>query len=1007
MKFMTKKLILLITSLLLVALALSACGLNSMESNEVSDAARQEFINGLLNEEGVEILYAPLIVDEEGEQLYGKAPAGYSKVNKSKGGTTGLTNMYLVLKNKGYELYIDFETTDIAVVDLKTGFTYHSNPDRDPDTTLTASQQATIASPLSVEAYDSSGKRYSFNFYDNCLQDGSFYVLKTGDQSLRLIYTIGNDPDKELFPPVITKDTYDNTILKGLEDKYLDGVISEKDYLKYLDVLDDCYRYITPNPEDKSQALSAEDKERFAETFPHIDVMSMYISYDKVSTKQKGRVKTLMETIGFTAQDVKREMEKADYQGPERSVLYTIPVDLVLNENGLSVNMDSSLILGPTKQRLYTVNLYRGLGATKATYPNGYMIVPDGSGAVIPVKGNLKTDVFKGRVYGNDGSFDKKYDTDYSEQILAPYLVFDRGEFSTDATRYNGGGIIAIMEEGAGQASVVARPIQGNAYPVSSINYEVVYSERDYRTYSTSLAAVGTGSSQSGSGLLLSKDAVTGVYRIQYLFTEGGMTYPEYAAYLRNYFISKDLFPKEKLEETELPFFVDLIGCVDMNETVVGVPVKTKTPLTTYKQSLEILTKLKESGISNVVARYTYWANGGENNVIAKDLELLDCMGTKGELTSLVQFCNDNGMGFFPSVEFLHVTSTGNGFSKSQDAARRMNRSTATIVDRMNATGSLRNDLTEKILVSSKVSAEMAETYKASFEKVLGDNKNIALGNLGKELHSNYKTNEGVSRAWAEKDHVKVLQAFDGYDIAVSTGNFYTWKFASHIFGLSTGSSEYMTESSGIPFTQIMLHGYVNYSLEPLNQTGDYETALLLALETGSAFTFRWMGAEDSVFDYTEFYNYFSLNYTSTFDRAVEIYKEAAKVLNDVVNESITDHMTVDAFYALDHEGLIGWTEIPVPEGAEPGTLPTYEPALKRVACDGVFATVYGGKKVVLVNYNSNDVELNDRTVIKAKSYLVLTMNEYEKAITGTAYQEKPTPVPPVTDDVNDATQEG
>lgn len=1007
MRAMTKKLILLITSLLLVVLVLSACGLSAFESGDVSDAARQKFIEGLLNEDGVEILYAPLIVDEEGEPLYDEDPAGYTKVSKSKGSTTGLSDMYRVLQNDNYELYIDFKTTDIAVLDLETGFSYHSNPDRDPDTSLSASQQITIASPLSVEAYDSSGKRYSFNFYENCFEDGSFYVLKTGDDSIRLIYTIGNDPDKDLFPPVITKDTYDNVIMKGLEDKYFDGAISEDQYLKYLDILEDCYRYVTPNPEDKSQALSAEDKERFAQTFPHIDVMSMYISYDKVSIKQKGRVKTLMETIGFTAQDVKREMEKADYQGPERAVLYTIPVDLVLNENGLSVNLDSSLILGPTKQRLNTINLYRGMGATKATYPNGYMIVPDGSGALIPVKGNLTTDIFKGRVYGADGSFNKQYDTDYSEQILAPYLILDRGELPANSNHYNAGGIIAIMEEGAGLASVIARPIQGNTYPVSSINYEVVYSERDYRTYSTSLTTVGGGSEQSGSGLLLSKDDVTGVYRIQYLFTEGGISYPEYATYLRNYFTSKELFPEEKLSETELPFFVDLIGCVDMNETVAGVPVKTKTPLTTYKQSLEILTKLKDSGISNVVARYTYWANGGENNVVAKDLELLDCMGTKGELTSLVQYCNDNGMGFFPSVEFLSVTSTGNGFNKSQDAARRMNRSTATIVERMNAIGSLRTDLTEKILVSSKVAAEMSKTYKASFEKILENHNSIALGNLGKELHSNHKTNNGVSRAWAEKDHVKILQAFEGYDIAVSTGNFYTWNYASHIFGLSTGSSEYQMATSSIPFTQIMLHGYVNYSMDPLNQTGDYENALLLALETGSAFTFRWMGAEDSIFDYTEFYNYFSLKYTSTFDRAVEIYKEAASVLNDVVNEPITDHMAVDAFYALDHEGLIGWTEIPVPEDAEPGTLPTYEPALKRVACDGVFATVYGGKKVVLVNYNSDDMELNDRTVIKAKSYLVLTMNEYNKAITGTAYQEKPTPVPPVTDNVDDAKQEG
>lgn len=995
---MTKKLLVLITGVLLVAIALSSCGLDSVESNEVSDEARQAFIDKLLYEEDAEILYAPLIVDEEGENLYDTPPSGYSKVNKSKGGTTGLTDMYLLLRNENYELYMDFETTDIAVLDVKTGFAYHSNPGRDPDTTLANNQVPTVASPLAVEAYDASGKRYSFNFYSNCLEDGSFYVVKTGDDTIRLIYTIGNDPDKDLFPPVVTKDTYENVIVGGLDDAYLDGKIDEDQLNKYKDLLEDCYRYITPNPENKSQELKPEDKDRFKQTFPTIDVMSLYISYDKTSTKQKGRIKELMETIGFTVKDVKKEMEKADYQGPERSVLYTIPVDLVLKEDGLSVNLDTSLILGPTKQRLYTINVYRGLGATKQVYEDSYMIVPDGSGAIIPVNGDLTKDVYKGRVYGADGSFSKEYDASYAEQILAPYLIYDRGVFPEDATRYNAGGIIAVMEDGAGLASAIARPISGNSNPVASINYEVVYSERDYRTYSTSSVAAGATGDQTGSGLLLSKDDVTGTFSIKYLFTKGGMSYAEYATYLREYFTGKGLFREEPLNESELPLFVDLLGCVDMNKTVVGVPIKTETPLTTYNQALEILTKLKDAGVSNVVSRYTYWANGGESNNAAKDLELLDCMGTKGELNALVQYCNDNGMGFFPSVDFLHVTTTGNGFSKSQDAARRMNRSTATIVERYNAHGMLRDDLEEKILVSSKVSAEMAESYKASFESVLANNKSIALGELGKELHSSYKTNDGVTRAWAEKDHVKVLQAFDGYKIAVSTGNFYTWNYATHIFGLPSGSTEYMMESESIPFAQIMLHGYVNYSLDPLNQTGDYETALLLALETGSAFSVRWMAEEDSIFDYTTFYNYFSLQYGATFDRVVETYKKAAEVLNDVVNTPITDHQALDAYYVLDHEGLIGWTEVPVPEGSAAGTLPTYTPSVKRVECGGVFATVYGDKKVVVVNYNANDAELNDRTVIKAKSYLVLTLDEFNKILDGSAYEAEPVPAAPVED---------
>jgi hypothetical protein len=357
-------------------------------------------------------------------------------------------------------------------------------------------------------------------------------------------------------------------------------------------------------------------------------------------------------------------MEKADYQGPERSVLYTIPVDLTLTDDGLLVDIDSAQILGPTKQRLYSIGVYRGLGATNAQNGNEYMIVPDGSGAVIPVNGKLTTDAYKARLYGNDETFAKTMDNDLSEQALAGYLIYDRSVEKADATTLNAGGVIALMEEGAGQTTAVARPISGSSNTVCSINYEIIYSERDYRTYSTS----SKGTDQSGSGLLLSKEAVTGNYRIHYLFTKGGLTYSDYAKLLRDYYIRQGVLPSESVDKTELPFYVDLLGCFDLEETVAGIPVMEKTPLTSYSQTLQILTKLKDAGVNNVVARYTDWSNGGENNVAANDLELIPNMGSKSELQSLIQYCADNNIGFYPSVDFLYVSSPGNGFSKSEDA---------------------------------------------------------------------------------------------------------------------------------------------------------------------------------------------------------------------------------------------------------------------------------------------------------------------------------------------------
>ena len=116
----------------------------------------------------------------------------------------------------------------------------------------------------------------------------------------------------------------------------------------------------------------------------------------------------------------------------------------------------------------------------------------------------------------------------------------------------------------------------------------------------------------------------------------------------------------------------------------------------------------------------------------------------------------------------------------------------------------------------------------------------------------------------------------------------------------------------------------------------------------------------------------------------------------------ITNHEKLDAYYTLDHEGLIGWLQ-PGDEGYVEGE---NTPAVARIACDGVFATTYGDKKVVVVNYNASDVELNDRTVIQAKGFATFTLDQFEEIINGSAFE--PLPEPPAADTpADDTVQEG
>lgn len=315
---------------LVPAVLLSACGAdNNTSSGYVSDEQREAHIAELQGDNKI------LKQDD------------FRKISRAQAramGITGIADMCQIMENSRFTFFFNFEDTAFAIYDKEQKQVYHSDPIKSGQL---SDQTVTISSPISIEAYDVMNKRYDFNFMENCMKDQNFSVVNMGNNTLRIIYTIGNDPDKDLVPPVITKDTYDR-IISALEK-------SDPTMIYHLK---NCYKEITPDTVD------ADIREAYGNYFPTIDYMTLYVSRD-LNAKQRAYIKQAMEAAGFTVADLKDEMEKAEYQGPERAVMYTIPVDLALQNDGLTVNVDASKILAPAKQKLYKIYLYRGFAAIR------------------------------------------------------------------------------------------------------------------------------------------------------------------------------------------------------------------------------------------------------------------------------------------------------------------------------------------------------------------------------------------------------------------------------------------------------------------------------------------------------------------------------------------------------------------------------------------------------------------------------------------------------------------
>lgn len=884
-------------------------------------------------------------------------------------------DMIMLLSNDRYSLYVNFNDSDFAVYDSTSDLTYHSSSLR--------TSEAGSSDILKLSAYDNTNKSYVFSTSENCVKDPkAFKVIQLDADTIRIVYTIGNDSDKELVPPVLSEDTYFKIIDKIQKKAEAEKDEKVKDELLYkIDDLHNLYKKLDP------KNLSLEDKEKLQDKYPMITVKTMYVVRN-LTEKQKLLVREAMIAADFTVSDLKKELNDVEYAGESRAVLFTVPLDLTLTDKGLKVNVDTSLILCPEDQKLNTISVLPYFGAFKPSSgkESGYMIVPDGSGTVISAVGNYSTFSYVGRVYGTDETFVPEWEASKTENPLGGFFVFDRA---------SNGGYIATIDAGASMSFINALPMGSSSREETGVTcafYDIVYRERDFSNYEVEVEASSDDSSASedgeveyetkgtGSGVVMSKDMPKTVYEINYMFNDfadsgESPSYAWYANKYRDHLIEAKKLPEKKLPtEGKTPFYLELLGAINKTESKAGIPVNTEKTLTSYSEADTIVKEIYEKGIPGnaLKLRYSYWSNGGYENFAYSKLDLLDEMGSKSELMTLRNTLSENGSKFFPSADFMYVHKdvSGDGISYSADAARNLSFSIARTNKRFEATGKLsESTVTEKTLLSPEIINELSSSFKKSYEKTFGeDMKTISLVGMGDKLNSSYKSDVSFTRDLAMQEHIKAFENYAGYDIMIDRGNDYSWKYVSDIIDLPMGSSEYLSSEGSIPFVQMILHGYVNYSGAAFNVESDYTTSALRAIETGSGIYFKWMAADNSIFKYTPFTDFYSLNYKDTFDEAIKAYKAVSEFCDLVQGQLMIDHSEPEAYIENPYIGDVykedGGSKIPL------------------TATKNVYMTTFENGVQVVVNYNGYNVELReDRTLIEANSY-IYRMDEGSEWIT-------------------------
>lgn len=790
-----------------------------------------------------------------------------------------VSGMKGVLENDRLRLFIDDKTGGIAVLNQQNGEIWYSNPaDRDKDTLASGINKDLLSSQIKLDFYNHLGQISSVNSYTDSVQNKQMKIENTAG-GVKVGYQFGTDAK-----------TVDDLPMKMKKERFEDKILSKMN-------------------------KTGQRTMKIAYTFN--EETGVYTRNDEaLKGLQLERALKGFEEAGYTEQDLEQDI--ADNQLNQAKPvprIFQLSVEYALDGDQLVVKIPAAGIRFPKDYPVNTLSVlsFFGAGGSK---DEGSLFVPDGSGALIHFNnGKTKYPAYKQTVYGMDGAMETTDAYSQQQEIKLPVFGVIRKE----------GAMLGIIDQGA---------------PLATINADVSGRVNGYNYVYPSFTFIAKGdltltaTDQNRTLPRFQQQPPQTDYVIRYAFLSGAeATYQGMAQYYQRYLAGRGGLPEPQDAKPagNAPFYLELVGGITKKKHVLGIPYQALEPLTTFQQAQSLIGQMKERGIDNIRLKYAGWFNEGLGHKVPSRISVDQALGGEKEFKNLLKFAKAQQVTLFPDVVLLSASRTS-GFKVNQKASRRLNEVPAAVYPYNMALNRRDRDRSPSYIISPRFAVSYTDGVAKGFEDLGADA--ISLRDLADQLHSDYRRNHEIDRLQSEQMSVQSLRALSGLPLQMlaNGGNAYALPFLSDITHAPMSSSQFKLEDEEIPFYQMVVRGYVNYTGAPYNLSAftDPKEYVLKSLEYGSGVYFKWIYAPNHQVKDTEFNDLYAVNYEQWMNTAAEMYREVNGVLKKAQNQRMTGH--------------------------------------EKLA-EGVYKTEYANGLYVIVNYNRSPVQVNGQK-IEATSYL-------------------------------------
>lgn len=486
-----------------------------------------------------------------------------------------------------------------------------------------------------------------------------------------------------------------------------------------------------------------------------------------------------------------------------------------LTPYGLRVAVPQHSIVEGGSFRLVNLDILPFFGAVANGKTPGYLFVPDGPGALLrfPAKSPPVGPGFAHYVYGPDIAAASGLSV-YRQPLTMP--VF--------GIRQPGQAVVAILSHGAYAARIKAFP----AGLVSTFNS--VSPQFEYRLEYDRRVNLSGGYVPVIQRKITPQDCV-----VQYhLLTGKAANLVGMATAFRGYLQSIGALGGRLPATAHLPLDLTLIA----GDSRIAFDGRQYDATTTLAQAAHIVQGLHAAGVKGMNVVYTGWQPGGHFDP-SKRFGLQAGLGGAAGLRSLVALCHRLGFRVYLQDNLVTGILGDSVLSPATYGVENIQGATLLVPDAALMQDPAAGGNAQQFFYNPAVSLRLTQHLTAAV-RPFGVN-GIVFSGLGDQL---YGDNNPAHR-FLRRDTAYVFQQMvQNADTvlgagAVTYGNTYALAHARLVEDLPDRINQYFGENEMAPFLPIALHGYLPYSMTPINLSGNPQTAWLQDMAYGAlpAFT--------------------------------------------------------------------------------------------------------------------------------------------------------------------------